>query len=165
MSEPESAHLARLTELAPAEPGGWVLRLRRMFRTGEPRARVFASAARLGTRLDVEWRLDHGTREITNVSIALVGSEVARLRISARTGISVVTERQPFLTLAIDRQMPEPGARNGAGRGSTMITAPAVPTLTGRLNEISWAVVVEAAFQANPIWSREFPLTVLPVVP
>ena len=154
-----------MTELAPAEPGGWVLRLRRMLRTGEPRARVFAGAARLGTRLDVEWRLDHGAREITNVSVALVGTEVSRRRISARTGISVVSERQPFLTLALDRQMPESGARHAAGRGSVLITAPAVPTLIGRLNEISWAVVVEAAFQAEAIWSREFPLTVLPVTP
>ncbi|HVZ85930.1 MAG TPA: hypothetical protein VHG72_03125 [Polyangia bacterium] len=155
----------RLTELAPVEVGGWILRLRARLRTGVPRARVFASEARLGTRLDVEWRLDHGARAITNISVALVGTEVARQRISARTGISVVAQRHPFLTLALDRQMPEPAARTSAGRGSVTITAPAVPTLIGRLNEISWAIVVEAAFQAEPIWTREFAVTVRRVAP
>jgi hypothetical protein len=33
-----------------------------------------------------------------------------------------------------------------------MLTAPAVPTLAGKVNEIAWAIVVEAVSQATAIW-------------
>jgi len=59
--------------------------------------------------------------------------------------------------------MPDRGAAGSTGRGSVVLTAPAVPTLAGKVNEIAWAIVVEAAFQATPIWRDEFPVLVLPV--
>jgi len=133
---------------------------------GRPRARVFATAVvRLGGRLRVEWRLDHAGRRLHSVHVTLVGSEIARRRISARTGISVVTATRPFMILEIDhlRRVPDAGARRAEGNGEVMLTAPAVPTLAGKVNEIAWAVVVEAAFAAEPIWRDEFPIIVLPV--
>jgi len=131
---------------------------------GRPRARVFATAVvRLGGRLRVEWRLDPAGRRPHSVHVTLVGSEIARRRISARTGISVVTATRPFLILELDRRVPDAGARRAEGNGEVMLTAPAVPTLAGKVNEIAWAVVVEAAFAAEPIWRDEFPIIVLPV--
>ena len=117
----------------------------------------------LGERFDVEWRFDHGRREVTNVSVTLVGLEVARRRTSARTGITVVSETHPFLTYELDRCMPDRGARGSQGQGSVVLTAPAVPTLAGKVNEIAWAIVVEAAFQATAIWRAEFPVVVLSI--
>ncbi len=139
-------------------------RVRRLLRRAAPHARVVAPAeVHLGERLVVDWRLDHGGREVTNVSVTLVGSEVSRRRTSARTGITVVSETHPFLTYELDRCMPDRGARGSQGQGSVVLTAPAVPTLAGKVNEIAWAIVVEAAFQATAIWRNEFPVVVLPV--
>jgi hypothetical protein len=118
----------------------------------------------LGGELAVAWRLDFGRQEITNVAVALVGSELARERISARTGISIVTETRAFLSLEIDRRMPEQTAGAASGRGTVVVPASTIPTVTGRLNEIEWAIVVEAAHQATLVWRNEFPLVVLPAV-
>jgi hypothetical protein len=142
--------------------GGW---LRAVFGRPSPRAQVVAPPeVHLGGELAVTWRLDFGRREITNVTVALVGTEVARERISARTGISIVTETRAFVSLELDRRMPESSARDATGRGTVRVPAALVPTVTGRLNEIVWAVVVEAAHQAKVVWRNEFPLVVLPAV-
>jgi hypothetical protein len=165
-----------MTSTIPAAPAprplkakserGFIARVRGLLRRATPRVEVIAPPeVHLGQRLDVEWRLNHGGREVTNVSVTLVGSEIARRRISARTGISVVAETYPFLTYELDRRMPEPGAGGSTGRGSVVLTAPAVPTLAGKVNEIAWAIVVEAAFQATAIWRGEFPVVVLPMRP
>lgn len=118
----------------------------------------------LGQAFEASWRCDWGARDVTNVAVTLVGAEVARQRISARTGISIVTETRPFLTLPLDRQMPARGATRADGRGAVGLPMRTLPSLTGRLHEIAWCVVVEAAFQATPIWRGEFPITVLPPV-
>ena len=100
--------------------GGFIAWVRRTFGRATPRAQVIAAPElRLGDQLDVSWRIDYGRLEITNVSVTLVGTEVARQRISARTGISIVTETRPFLELAIDRRMPEQSGAGGRrpGRG------------------------------------------------
>jgi hypothetical protein len=149
--------------LKPSTPGGFIAWVRRTFGRGTPRAQVIAAPElRLGEELDVSWRLDYGGLDVTNVSVSLVGSEVARQRISARTGISTTTETRPFLELQIDRQMPAHAARAADGRGAVVVPPSTVPSVAGTLNEIAWAVVVEAAHQANPIWRGYFPVTVLP---
>jgi hypothetical protein len=51
--------------------------------------------------------------------------------------------------------MPDRGAAGSTGKGSVSLTAPAVPTLVGKVNEIAWAIVVEAAFQATAISRNE----------
>ena len=148
---------------ARSEPG-LIARIRHLLRRAAPRAQVIAPPeVHLGERFDVEWRLDHGGREVTNVSVTLVGSEIARRRTSARTGITVVAETHAFLSYELDRRMPDRGAAGSTGRGSVLLTAPAVPTLVGKVNEIAWAIVVEAAFQATAIWRNEFPVVVLPI--
>ena len=123
---------------------------------------IAAPALRLGEELDVSWRLDYGSLEVTNVSVTLLGTEVARQRISARTGISIVTETRPFLELPIDRKMPEQTARSADGRGAVSVPLSTVPSVAGTLNEIAWAIVVEAAYQAKPLWRGHFPVAVLP---
>jgi hypothetical protein len=129
-----------------------------------PRARVIASpTVHLGQPLEVEWRLENPASETTLITVSLVGSEIARRRISARTGISIVAETRAFLVLEIDRKAPLPGAPVASGRGATVVPARTVPSLAGRLNEIAWAVIVEASFQASTILRQEFPLAVLPV--
>ena len=143
--------------------GGFIAWVRRTFGRATPRAQVIAAPElQLGEQLDVSWRIDYGSLEITNVSVTLVGTEIARQRISARTGISIVTETRPFLELAIDRRMPEQTARAADGRGAVIVPLSTVPSVAGTLNEISWAVVVEAAYQAKPIWRGHFPVAVLP---
>jgi hypothetical protein len=142
--------------------GAW---LRGVLGRPSPRAQVIAPPkVALGGELTVAWRLDFGRHEITNVAVELIGNEVARQRISARTGISIVTETRPFFTLAIDRRMPERTARATDGRGAVVVPASTMPTVTGRLNEIGWVIVVEAAHQATLVWRNEFPIVVLPAV-
>ena len=142
---------------------GFIAWARRTFGRATPRAQVIATPeVRLGEQLDVSWRLDHGGLEVTNVSVTLVGTEVARQRISARTGISIVTQTRPFLELEIDRRMPEQAARSAEGRGAVLVPLSTVPSVAGTLNEIAWAIVVEAAYQARPIWRGYFPVAVLP---
>ncbi|HEY4394199.1 MAG TPA: hypothetical protein VGP64_09065 [Polyangia bacterium] len=151
--------------LKPASGSGVARWFRALVGRPAPRAQVIApTQVPLGAELAVSWRLDFGRRSITNVTVALVGSEVARQRLSARTGISIVTETHPFVTLEIDRQMPDHGAREAHGRGAVRAPAALVPTVTGRLNEIAWAVVIEAAHQAELVWRDEFPLVALPAV-
>jgi len=150
--------------LKAKSPPGFMARVRSLLRRTAPRAEVIAPPeVHLGERFDVEWRFDHGGREVTNVSVMLVGLEVARRRTSARTGITVVAETNVFLSYELDRRMPDRGAAGSTGRGSVLLTAPAVPTLAGKVNEIAWAIVVEAAFQATAIWRAEFPVVVLPI--
>jgi hypothetical protein len=149
--------------LKQATGRGFIAWARRTFGRATPRAQVIAAPAlRLGEQLDVSWRIDYGSLEITNISVTLVGTEVARQRISARTGISTVTETRPFLELQLDRQMPEQTARAADGRGAVIVPLSTVPSVAGTLNEISWAIVVEAAYQAKPIWRGHFPVAVLP---
>jgi hypothetical protein len=163
MTTPPSSPAPRALRPATKDGlGGW---LRGVLGRPSFRAQVIAPPeVRLGAELAVAWRLDFGRREITNIDVALVGSEVARQRISARTGISIVTEARPFLTLPIDRRMPERRARAADGRGQVVVPHATVPTVAGRLNEIVWAIVVEAAHQATLVWRNEFPLLVLPSV-
>ena len=143
--------------------GGFIAWARRTFGRATPRAQVIAAPElRLGEQLDVSWRIDYGSLEVTNVSVTLVGTEIARQRISARTGISIVTQTLPFLELAIDRRMPEQRARAADGRGAVIVPLSTIPSVAGTLNEIVWAVVVEAAYQAKPIWRGHFPVAVLP---
>jgi len=146
--------------------GGFIAWARRTFGRATPRAQVIAAPAlRLGDQLDVSWRIDYGRLDVTNVSVTLVATEVARQRLSARTGISTVTETRPFVELPIDRKMPEPTARAADGRGAVLVPLATVPSLAGTLNEISWAIVIEAAHQSKPLWRGEFPVTVLPRSP
>jgi len=144
-------------------PGGLIAWVRRTWGRALPRAQVIAAPElRLGEQLDVSWRIDYGSLELTNISVVLVGTEVARQRISARTGISTVTETRPFLELQIDRKMPEQAARAADGRGAVIIPRSTVPSVAGTLNEIAWAVIIEAAYQERPIWRGHFPVAVLP---
>jgi hypothetical protein len=152
------------TELRPASSGGCADWLRRVLIRSAPRARVIAPpVVRLGEALDVEWRLENRPPETTLITVSLVGTEIARRRISARTGISVVAEARSFLVLELDRRAPERDATTASGRGATVVPARTVPTLAGKLNEIAWAVIVEASFQASTILRQEFPLAVLAV--
>jgi hypothetical protein len=149
--------------LKQATSGGFIAWAQRTFGRATPRAQVIAAPElRLGAELDVSWRLDYGSLEVTNISVTLLGSEVARRRISARTGISTITESSPFLELQIDRKMPENAARAADGRGAVIVPLSTIPSVAGTLNEIAWAIVVEAAYQAKPLWRGHFPVAVLP---
>lgn len=137
---------------------------RRIFARSTPRARVVAPrAVHLGGSLEVEWGLEHGAAELTLATVALVGTEIARRRVSARSGISIITETRPFVTVEIDRRPLGQGGPVTSGRATVIVPAHSVPTLAGRLNEIAWTIVVEASFQAVTILRREFPLAVHPV--
>ncbi|HVR60520.1 MAG TPA: hypothetical protein VMU50_01410 [Polyangia bacterium] len=114
-----------------------------------------------GSSLEVEWWIWHDAPEVTLVTVSLVGTEVAHRRISARTGISVVTETRPFLTLELDRQAPEDGSPVASGHVEAMVPSRTIPTLVGRLNEIRWAVMVEASFKTVTILRQEFPIAVV----
>jgi hypothetical protein len=161
----ETAATVQPRELSPRSRVGLGDRLRGLFGRPAPRAQVTGPpTVHLGQTFEAAWRFDWGAREVTNVAVSLVGVEVARQRISARTGISIVTETRPFLTLPLDRHMPERGASRADGRGAVGLPIRTLPSLSGRLHEIAWSVVVEAALQATPIWRGEFPVLVLPAV-
>jgi hypothetical protein len=151
-----------LSELRPAVAGGLRAWLGRVFGSAKPRARVAASpTARLGARLEVEWRVEPtaGTKLVT---VALVGSEIARRRVSARTGISIVTERSDFFVVELDRHVPASDATELRGRGAAEVPAGLVPSHAAKFNDISWSVVVEILSGAAESARQEFPLTVLP---
>lgn len=152
-------------ELRSACSVGLINWLRRTFVRGSPRARVIApSAVCLGASLEVDWWFfcQNGP-QVSLITVSLVGMEIARRRISARTGISVVTEMRPFLTLEIDRQVPDCGSPVTSGQAEAKVPLRSAPSLAGRLNEIAWAVVVQASFGASTVVRQEFPLIVLPV--
>ncbi|MDB4982221.1 MAG: hypothetical protein JWM82_2973 [Myxococcales bacterium] len=147
-------------ELVPASarrPARW---MRRLFDRGAPRARMVAPPeVRLGERLEVEWGLDCPEGDLVSVRVALVGTEIARQHLSARTGISVVSETSDFVDVELAR-VPAAGLRIATGRASGVVPARAVPSLAGRHNEIAWALVVEATFVAAPALRESFPLVV-----
>ncbi len=153
------------TELRPVSPVGFLDWLRRAIARPEPAARVIAPATiHLGGSLEVDWWFfcQNGP-ELSLVTVSLVGAEVAHRRISARTGISVVTETSPFLTLELDRQRPERGSPVASGHAEALVPLRSVPSLTGKRNEIAWAVVIEAWSGAAMIRRQEFPIRVLAV--
>jgi hypothetical protein len=150
------------SELRPASPPGladWVLRA---LGRAAPRARVTTSAARLGARLDVAWSVEPGG-STTQVTVSLVGSEVVRRRVSARTGISIVTERGDFFVVELDRRAPVPGTAQVTGEGAAVIPAGLVPSFAAKFNEISWTIVVEILSSGSQSSRQEFPLEVSPV--
>jgi hypothetical protein len=151
------------TELQPASKAGW---LRRLFTRAAPSARVIAQAsARLGDTLDVEWWLMRAPLRTSLITVTLVGSEIARRRNSARTGINVTTESLPFHSAELARQTPETGPSTAHGRGAVPVPTDSVPSVAGKLNEIAWAIVVEASSEGETAFRQEFPLVVLPRAP
>jgi hypothetical protein len=153
------------TELRPLTSGtlpGW---FQRILSRGAPRARVIAPRqVHLGGSLEIDWWLFwRDAPESTMVTVTLVGAEVAHRRISARTGISIVTETRPFLTLELDRHAAESGWPVASGHVETRVPARTMPSLAGKLNEISWAVMVDATRGSETLVRQAFPLTVLPV--
>jgi hypothetical protein len=118
---------------------------------------------RLGAPLEVVWQVAPA-RGSTLVTVSLVGSEIARRRISARTGISVIAERSDFYVAELDRRVPETGAAEVAGEGATDVPAGLVPSHAAKFNDIAWAVSVEILRGAEPTLRQEFPLTVLPAL-
>jgi hypothetical protein len=154
------------TELRPLSSGPLADLFRRVFSRGAARARVIAPReVHLGGLLEVDWWLFWSDApEATMVTVTLVGSEVAHRRISARTGISIVTETRPFLTLELDRHAAQSGWPVASGHVETRVPARTVPTLAGKLNEIAWAVMVDATSGTESLVRQTFPLAVLPVV-
>ena len=152
------------TQLRPASSEGFAAWLRRLFARATPRARVSASAVvRLGAMLEVEWRVEPA-RGTTLVTVSLVGSEVARRRVSARTGISVLTERNDFFVVELDRQIPERDATSVSGSAAATVPAGLVPSLAAKFNDICWSVIVEIVAGTEWAAREEFPLTMLPVL-
>ena len=150
------------TELRPVSSSWLIDRLRWAFARPAPRARVIAPAVvHPGSPLEVEWWIWHDGPTITLVTVSLVGTEIAHRRISARSGISVVTNTRPFLSLEIDRQTPEDGSPVASGHVEATVPSRAMPTLVGKLNEVRWAVIVEASCNAVTILRQEFPIAVV----
>jgi hypothetical protein len=120
---------------------------------------------RLGERMEVEWGLDCPEGNAAEIAVSLVGSEIARRRISARTGITVVSESHVFRILPIARAAPEPGLRLAYGRGTLIVPRRTSPSVTGQFHEIAWAIVVEASFRSaargTAMLRASFPLTLL----
>jgi hypothetical protein len=111
--------------------------------------------------LNVEWRVEP-TDETTLVTVSLVGAEVARKRLSARTGISVVTERSEFFIVELGRYEVSPGSAPLTGTRGADIPAGLVPSFAAKLNEIAWAVVVDVTPGTGEALRLEFPLTMHP---
>jgi hypothetical protein len=149
-------------ELKAASSGGLWGRLRRLVRASVPRARMVAPPQiRLGERMAVEWGLDCPEGNAAQIAVTLVGSEIERQRVSARTGITVVSQRHVFRVLPIARAAPEPGLRVAYGLGTVVVPRRTSPSLTGQFHEIAWAIVVEASFRSADVLRESFPLTVL----
>lgn len=151
---------AELRVTAPRGLAGW---WQRTFARNLARAHVSATSARLGARLSVEWRVEP-TDDTTLVTVSIVGAEVARKRLSARTGISVVTERSEFFVVELGRHDVSPRGATVSGVASHDIPAGLVPSFAAKLNEIAWAVVVDVTRAAGETQRLEFPLMMQPQV-
>jgi hypothetical protein len=119
----------------------------------------------LGERLLVEWGVDCPERNLVRVSVALVGSEIVHRRISARSTLTVVSQRRVFEVLEISRALPAPGLPVAYGLGEVVVPRRTSPSVSGWCNEIAWAIVVEAAFfsphAADNLLRESFPVTLL----
>jgi len=137
--------------------------MRALFRRGAPRARMVAPRqVALGSALSVEWGVDSPAGDVTAVHVTLVGLEISRQRLSARTGIHVVSQTSTFASLELARVAPEAGQRVVYGRATVTVPARTVTSFSGAYNEIAWAIVVEATLQAGPALRESFPITVVP---
>jgi len=137
--------------------------MRALFRRRAPRARMVAPRqVALGSVLAVEWGVDSPAADVTGVQVTLVGLEISRQRLSARTGIHVVSQTSTFASLELARAAPEAGQRLAYGRGTVTVPERTVTSFSGAYNEIAWAIVVEAALQASPPLRESFPITVIP---
>ena len=141
--------------------------MRALFRRTAPRVRLLAQRrVHMGDRLEVEWSLDSPVASIERVSLMLVGSEIARRRISARTGISVISEERVFFgTTFVHVVSGGGGGRAAGGRASVVVPARTVPSLAGSYNEIAWAITVEGVLRRAPSLSERYPIVVLPGEP
>ncbi|HVZ73149.1 MAG TPA: hypothetical protein VHJ20_12300 [Polyangia bacterium] len=162
------SHLAPApVELKPATGRRWPEWMRGLLARGAPRARVVAPPeVRLGQAIEIEWGIDCPAGNLASVSVSLVGSEVAHQRISARTGISIVSHTSVFEVRELARAVGQVGVRVAYGRGSGVVPARAVPSFVARHNEIAWAILVAADFRAGtsdrevPQLRESFPLVV-----
>jgi len=149
-------------ELQPASRPGWLGRLRLAFDRTRPRTRVSASATpHLGELLEVEWGLEP-SRGATLVAVSLIGCEVARRRVSARTGITIVPERRAFCVVELDRRVPQAGHARTSGEGAAVVPDGLVPSFAGKFNEVEWSVVLDVSWGETVSTRQEFPLTMLP---
>jgi hypothetical protein len=119
---------------------------------------------RLGAALEVEWHVEPA-RGATLVTVSLVGSEIARRRVSARTGISIVPERRDFCVVELDRRVPEAGSARASGEGGAAVPGGLVPSFAAKFNEVAWSVVVDVSWGEAPSSRHAFPLLVLPERP
>jgi hypothetical protein len=127
-----------------------------------PRVRVTANARqlRLGDRLAVEWTFRGMNDALAEVSVALVGSEIARWREGGGTNASTTkSEVRAFARLPIASAAGPAGAM---GSGSILVPDDTVPTFSASNNEIKWAVVVEASLRHLPDLREEFPVVLKP---
>jgi hypothetical protein len=150
------------TELRSASRLGWLGRLRRAFDRKTPRARVTASATpRLGEPVEVEWGVQP-VRGATLVTVSLVGCEIVRRRLSARTGITIVPERRDFCVVELDRRVPQAGSARTNGEGTALVPDGLVPSFAAKFNEVAWSIVVDVSFVEGPSARHEFPFELLP---
>jgi hypothetical protein len=161
-----SQHAAAPVELRPLSargPGAW---MRALFRRRAPRARMVAPRqVALGSPLTVEWGVDCPAANVTAVRVTLTGHEVSRQRLSARTGIHVISAASTFAVLEIARLTPPPSQPVVFGRGTVTVPERTITTFAGAYNEIAWAVIVEAELQDAPPLRESFPIVVVPRAP
>jgi hypothetical protein len=148
--------------------GAWV---RRVLGAGGPRLRLRGPAeVALGQRFEIAWTMEgRAARELAGIAFMLTGNEIARQRISARTGISIVSETAAFARVEmsaaegsdIGSSVHVDAAGLAHGRVFATVPSRAVPSLPGRTNEIAWAVMVEAIFQSRSPLRLSFPITVV----
>jgi hypothetical protein len=160
--------MAAPVELRSTSSRGLARWMKDLFGRGAPRARVVAPReVHLGQQLVIEWGVDCPQGNLATVRVTLAGSEIARHWISARTGISIESQTCVFQIIEIARAVPEPGVRVAYGCDSLLLPGRTVPSLSGRYNEIAWAIVVEADFQPTasspdaPPLREWFPIVVL----
>lgn len=154
--------LSAPVELRPTSTsrlGTWT---RALFRRGAPRARMVAPRRiALGGVLAVEWGVDCPSGDVTSVHVTLVGQELSRQRMSARTGIYVVSTASAFTVLELARAAPPPGQRVAYGRGTVTVPASTITSFTGAYNEIAWSIVVAAEFASAAPLRESFPIAVV----
>jgi len=156
-------HAAAPVELRSASAGRLGTWMRALLRRGAPRARVVAPRRiALGAALTVEWGIDCPAGNVTSVRVTLVGHEIARQRLSARTGIHVVSKASAFTILELARVAPERGQRVVYGRDTATVPRRTMTSFAGAYNEIAWAIVVEADLGAAPPLRESFPIVVVP---
>ena len=119
-------------------------------------ASIRPGTPRLGSPIELNWRLTGRTHVLQGLKIVLEGREEA----TYRRGTSTYTDRKPFLKLQLASLATH--AEMTSGQATITLPQDTVPSFKSDNNKIVWAIRVEGDIARWPDLKEEFEIQVLP---